>query len=357
MSITIAMALSLFAYQEPMAEPLLSGPLAGASLQPVKVYAERGEHRAAEFDATADLGAEAGALLFIHDLSRNTAPMIRAFAEMGEEFKTRGYAGWCVLLSDDRTAAEARLQAVNGSLKLTRPIVLSLDGIEGPGSYALNRRCTLTLVTAKKGVVVRSVAFTDTGAADAPKLRAWIEELLPPPPTLEERKLKIAASLPSDPEALQRLAIDQAIELENLKLELAKLKQQRPADGARAPMRGERMPRDTARPQRPNAEGTDEGRANTEGRTGTTETPRTEPAPGRAPVDAELTRLLRSLIRKDLEEARAKEIMVGIETRAAMSDALRDEAVQMFVRVLHYGDHYGNEASRALMNAFVAARK
>lgn len=333
----------------PAQEPILSGPLAGSPLHPVRVYAESGEKKGQEFDAVAALGTPARALLFIHDLSRNTAPLIRAFAALESELGARGYAGWCVLLSDDRTAAETRLQAVNGSLKLARPIVLSLDGLEGPGIYALNRRCTLTLVTAKDGVVMRSVGFTDTGAHDAPKVRAWIEELLPPLPTPEERRAAIAASLPTETEALKQLAIEQALELERLRAELAALKAQRGTGGAAPPpMRGERAMREGTR------EGAREGERE---RPGVTPAPPAGEAPGKAPTDPELSRLLRAVIRKDASEEVVRARMGEIVARAKESEALRVEAVAMFVRVLHYGEHYGTELARAEMRAFVAAHQ
>jgi hypothetical protein len=331
----------------PAQEPILSGPVSGSPLHPVRVYAESGERKGQEFDAVAALGTPARALLFIHDLSRNTAPLIRAFAALESELGARGYAGWCVLLSDDRTAAEARLQAVNGSLKLARPIVLSLDGLEGPGAYALNRRCTLTLVLAKDGVVTRSVGFTDTGAADAPKLRAWIEELLPPPPTPEERRAAIAAGLPKELEALKQLAVEQALELERMRAELAALKAQR-GGVPPAPMREERPMRERAREsERPAARE----------RAGEPPTPPAGEAPGKAPTDPELSRLLRAVIRKDASDEVVRARMSEIEERAKESEALRAEAVAMFVRVLHYGEHYGTELARAEMRAFVAAHQ
>lgn len=331
----------------PAREELLSGPLAGSPLHPVRVYAESGPRKGQEFDAVAALGTPARALLFIHDLSRNTAPLIRAFAALESELGQRGYAGCCVLLSDDRTAAETRLQAVNGSLKLARPIVLSLDGLEGPGTYALNRRCTLTLVTAKDGVVVRSVAFTDTGAHDAPKVRAWIEELLPPLPTPEERRAAIAAALPTEIEALRQLAIEQTLELERLRAELAALKAERGA-ATPAPMRGERAMREGAR------EGAREGERE---RPGVAPAPPAGEAPGKAPTDPELSRLLRAVIRKDATEEVVRARMGEIVSRAKESEALRAEAVAMFVRVLHYGEHYGTELARAEMRAFVTAHQ
>lgn len=345
----VGLAAASLRAQDPAPEPLRSGPLAGAPLHPVRVYAESGERKGQEFDAVAALGTPAAALLFVHDLSRNTAPLIRAFAALEGELGSRGYGGWCVLLSDDRTAAETRLQAVNGSLRLARPIVLSLDGLEGPGSYALNRRCTLTLVTAKDGVVVRSVGFTDTGAHDAPKLRAWIEELLPPLPTPEEHRAAIAAALPTELEALKQLAVEQALELERLRAELAALRAQRDASGtAPAPMRRERAMREGAR---------EDVRAGDRGGAGATPAPPAVEAPGRAPTDPELSRLLRAVIRKDASEEVVRARMGEIASRAKESEALRAEAVAMFVRVLHFGEHYGTELARAEMRAFVAAHQ
>ena len=135
-------------------EPLSSGPEAGTALTPIPCYATDGALVGQEFDAAAKIGSAPGALLFVHELTRNTAPVIRGLDNLASEFSIVGFRSFTIILGEDRTAAEAQLKRVNGSLQLANPLVMSTDGAEGPGNYALNRKCTLTLVLTKDGAVV-----------------------------------------------------------------------------------------------------------------------------------------------------------------------------------------------------------
>ena len=58
------------------ADALSSGPPAGAKLTAAPCYASSGRLAGQEFDAAENLGSGPGALLFVHELSRNNAPVI-----------------------------------------------------------------------------------------------------------------------------------------------------------------------------------------------------------------------------------------------------------------------------------------
>lgn len=60
---------------------------------------------------------------------------------------------------------------------MRNPMVISTAGADGPGGFALNRKCTLTLVLAKDGKVVRSMGYTDTGAHDVPAMETELSNL------------------------------------------------------------------------------------------------------------------------------------------------------------------------------------
>nr|NIP96381.1 hypothetical protein [Akkermansiaceae bacterium] len=197
---------------------LVSGPAAGSELTPVKCYATDGPYRGEEFDAVGKLGDSPGALLFVHELTRNTAPVLRGLDDLASEFSILGFKSFTILLTGDRTAGESQLKRVNGSLRLANPIVLSIDGAEGPGNYALNRKAALTLVFAGDGKVVESMALTDTGPNDVPVIREAIEGItgkIPEDPA--ELKKLIAGRLPGDPDRLKQFATEQAVELRRLR--------------------------------------------------------------------------------------------------------------------------------------------
>ncbi|MDG2126149.1 MAG: hypothetical protein P8J87_20780, partial [Verrucomicrobiales bacterium] len=276
------------------------------------------------------------AVMFIHELTRNTAPVIRGMDELASEYEILGFQSFTVMLSGDRTAGEEQLGRVNGSLKLANPMVLSVDGLEGPGNWALNRRAAVTVVFGKDGKVVRSEGLTDTGPNDVRRLRGWIEEVAGKVPgdEVELRKL-LAGRLPEGEVEVRALAVERALEVRRLKQQLAEARKR--AQGA---MRG-----------RPAAgrEGVREMR-----KEGEKEAPK--PAvkrEGKPPEDGKLNGLLRSFIRQTNDDVRCDEVFAEIETRAGESEALRGEVVEMFKLMLSFRDRYGTAYAQGLAEGFL----
>lgn len=334
--------------EEASDQALISGPPAETPLKPIRAYAERGPWAGQEFDVAEAAGTAPAAFLFIHDLSRNTAPVIREFDRLGREHALLGFEGFALMLQEDRTEGENLLKRVNGSLKLHRPLVLSLDGLDGPGDYALNRRCTLTLVLAREGQVTQSLALTDTGPADFPKLQRWIESVAGTLPQ-EEGALRdlLRQRLPQDTQALRELAINQGLEIRQLRQRLAE---------THARGQNRMRPRPAGR-GRPDADARSQDARSQRG----TSDPGSRPAPpaepstrqGKPPEDPELNQALRSFIRKTNEDGRTETIMKEIKTRAAQSEALKQEAIEMFKLMLSFRDRYGTPKAQELAQAFL----
>ncbi|MCB9892496.1 MAG: hypothetical protein H6833_12655 [Planctomycetes bacterium] len=322
--------------QEP-AGRIPSGPAVGSAAEPALVHAPVGPRAGQEYDAAALVAPKTGALLFIHELTRNTAPVIRGLDEIGQEFALLGFRHQITLLESDRTAAETRLRAVNGSLRLHEPITLALGGGEGPGAYALDRKATLTLVLFQDGKVARSTGFTDTGPNDVPVIRRWVEELTGPLPTNDDELRKLLeAQLPQGEEALRAHAIELALEVHRLRRQL-----QRQRENARG------MDRTRPMRERPNAQGTPPQRPETPNET------RPVVREGGPPSDGELQGLLRSFIRKTNDDATVDRVFADIEARAKTSEDLTHQAVEMFRLVLSMKDRYGTEHAHGLAEQFV----
>lgn len=342
-----------------LSQELSTGPSPGASLTPVMAYgaggAHPGPHAGREFDAVKEIGDGPGALLFIHELTRNILPVIRGVDQAGSEFSVLGFKSFTLMLSPDRTAAENRLKAANGSLKLRNPIVLNLDGAEGPGNYALNRKAALSLVLVNKGKVVRTHAFTDVNDKDEGILRGWVEEMtgkIPQNPN-EYRKL-VEARLPESGEALRAMALNQAVQIHQLQARLKRLQEQ---SGGRYGMQPNRqnMRRAKSANMRPQA-GRGEARPKAEPAKGRGEgdsKPAATRRQGKPPEDPQLNSLLRSFIRQTNEDSRADQIFADIQARAKESDTLRGEAVEMFKLMLSYRDRYGSKHAQALAEGFL----
>ncbi|MED5381617.1 MAG: hypothetical protein VYC47_03525 [Verrucomicrobiota bacterium] len=336
---TLALALGL-AGQYGQAAELTSGPPTGSPLAPVNSYALHGPHKGQEFDAAKALGQGPGALLFIHELTRNTIPVLRGLDDLTSEFSILGFRSHMLLLHDDRTAAENRLKAINGSLKLAHPIILSLDGLEGPGDYALNRRVALTLVLARDGQVTRSIALTDTGQHNLPELREWVEAVagkIPADP--DELRKMIAVNLPKSSDAVRELAVEQGAQLQRLRARLARLEsgQMNKRMQQRRPQRMKRDAADTARQS-------------------AAESAPAKPAAkreGAPPEDAALQSNLRAFIRKTNSDKRNDEVFAKITARATESAELTRQAREMFRLVLSLKDRYGTPHAHALAEGFL----
>ena len=337
---SLALVLGLMA-QNGQAADIVSGPPTGSLLAPVNSYALHGPHKGREFDAAKSLGQAPGALLFIHELSRNIIPMLRGLDDLTSEYSVLGFRSHTLLLHDDRTSAENRLKAINGSLKLAHPIILSLDGLEGPGDYALNRRAALTIVLTKGGQVTRSVALTDTGQHNLPELREWVEAVagkIPADP--DELRKMIAGNLPKGVDAVRELAVNQGVQLQKLRARLARVENGQ-MNSRMQQRKPQRMKRDAPNAARRQANARDQAKPAV----------KREGAP---PDDDELQSNLRAFIRKTNSDERNDEVYAGITARAAKSAELTRQAREMFRLVLSLKDRYGTLHAHGLAEGFLA---
>ncbi len=362
-------------------QELNTGPAVGTALTPVKAYGVGGPHPGAyagkEFDVAGEIGDGPGAILFMHELTRNILPVVRGLDQFGSEYSLKGFKTFILMLSPDRTAAESRLKAVNGSLKLRNPVVLSLDGAEGPGNYALNRKATLSLALVDKGKVVRTHAYTDVNAEDEGILRGWVEEIVGAiPENLGEYRQLAQANLPKGAGELRSLAVEQAVEIRRLQAQVKRLKEQQggryggmrrdPRNmqrGAQPQMRREGAGRegagregDAKRPEGRRGEGTPKRSEGRGGERGMKKEGGSDAKPerqGRPPEDPQLNSLLRSFIRQTNDDARADEVFAQITDRAKESDKLRGEAVEMFKLMLSFRDRYGTKHAQELAEGFL----
>lgn len=330
------------------ADDIVTGPPEGTALTPIPCYANSGALAGREqADLAEELGDRPGALLFIHELNRNTAPIIRGLDNLGREFSLFGLKTFAIRLLADRTAGEEEIARVNGALNLASPIVLSLDGLDGPGNYALNRKCTLSLILVDGGKVRMSTGYVDAGMADLPAVRKMIEEMLGKLPEDRAALERIAGeNLPRDPDALRALAVRQAVELQEIYHERAVEfesgprypNQRRSAMNEPGRMQREDRP---AEPRRP-APGSDRDNG-----------PAAPKREGSPPEDPRLNSLLRSFIRQTNEDAATDEIFADILARGDQNADLGKQAVEMFKLMLSFPDRYGSPHAQGLARQYL----
>ncbi len=321
--VSALLAASWSSAQEPV--PLASGPLAGVVVPTCQVFAPSGPFAGQEFDVAARLGKAPGAILFVHELTRNTGPMIGGLDKLGVQLAWTGLQVFMVRIAADRTEAELGSKRSSEAMALQRPLLVSVDGSEGPGAYALHRQATLTLVLCKDGVVAKSVAFTDTGRADLGRLRSLVEEVTGPVPTepAELRKV-MAARLPRDAESLRTMVIELTMLLQQLERTEQNRMQRQQAPAGRGPADAGAQPRpDPARPRE-----------------------------GKAPEDDELRTLLRRCIQRAADDAELTAAFQGVDARIGTDAGLKAQAIDMFKLMVSLD--YGNDDARRRAREFLA---
>jgi hypothetical protein len=216
MALTLALLFSLS-----LQDPKLSGPQPGEKTPSFRVF-DVGSRQ--EADYMADGKGAPAVLVFIHELTRPGAGLMRALDENGRIKQARGLRTLFISLSEDRDGAERHLPQVIKSLNLKCPMGISLDGKEGPGSYGLNREVMLTILVARDNKVTANFAIVSPNETDAPRIKAAIDEAL-----------KAAAqALPGTPEEVRLRE-----ELAAAREEIAALKIQLERTGEPGPRRGE----------------------------------------------------------------------------------------------------------------------
>jgi hypothetical protein len=274
------------------ADPVFSGPQVGEATTPFKVREITGINKGAERDPVTENAGAPTAFVFVHAIERSLVPLLRVVDQYGAE-RTNRLKTEVVFLFGDRAAGEERIKAAAGSLRLQSRVGLSLDGAEGPGNYGLNKECMMTIVAAKQNKVTANFALVQPGIADAPKVI----------------------------EALAKVCGDTAAPT------VEQLSQRQIARAG-----GGRMERGGA--------STNAARSK-------------EEYPGAVPDDPKLNMLLRQFIRPTNDEVLVDKLLKEIEAHIQGNAELTRQASNGWVRVLHFGDHYGTPYSRKVAQAFL----
>lgn len=328
-------------------EPPYSGPQAGEKTTPFRVLDVTGPNSGKTVDYVTEFAGAPTVLVFYHGLERSLLPLARVIDQYGAE-KAPSIRTLHVFLTDDRLALEQRLPLVKQSVKFRAPMVISVDGIEGPGNYGLNKQCLLTILVAKGDRVLANFGLVQPGIADAPKVIAAMAKAVGDanPPTAEQLSARSgeaagggrpAAARPqaparpalvdlsrfdlNTPEGLKEAVRALVTEVNSLRKDLAEL---RAAPG---------NPRAAAAnpPARPNAGGA--------------------PLPGAAPTDAKLVGMLRSFIQLSNDNAAVDRVLKEVAEYVKGNADLTRQAVDGWTRVLFL--KYGTEYAQTTGKQFV----
>ena len=151
-------------------EKLFSGPQVGEKLPSFKVKGVF-DNVGKELDFVKQAAGKPIVLVFVHEANRPSMGMTRVLMNYTVTRATEGLNSGIVWLAEDATEAENQLQRMRHAMPEKAPTGISVDGKEGPGSYGLNRKMTLTILVAKEGKVAANFALVQPSIqADLPKI-------------------------------------------------------------------------------------------------------------------------------------------------------------------------------------------
>jgi hypothetical protein len=177
-------------------DKVFSGPQLGEKLSSFKAVGVFDEQAGKELDLVKVAGGKPLVLVFVHEFNRPSLATVRAvMGYAAPKAKDGKLVAGVVLLTADTTATEELLKRARRALPQDVPITISPDGLEGPGTYGLNRKMTLTVLVAKENKVTANFALIQPSVqADSPKIAAAIADVLGiKPPTAKELGLDGAA--------------------------------------------------------------------------------------------------------------------------------------------------------------------
>lgn len=296
LSLSLAWVAALVRVCSAASDPVFSGPQPAEKLTPFQVIEINGAAAGSPRRILEGGSGRPLAMVFLHGLERSLVPLLRVIDEYGALRQDRLQTE-IVFLAADRIAGEQRIKAATTSLKLKSPVGLSVDGAEGPGNYGLNKDCLMTILVATNRQVAANFALIQPGIADAPKVL----------------------------EALARSCGD--------------------TNPPTATQLSERT-------RGPAGAGEPTERRKTEGEKAAN--PKKEPFPGAVPTDGKLQGLLRSFIRKTNDIAAVDQILADVRTHIHGNPDLQKQAIDGWIRILHFGDRYGTDYARKKGQEFLS---
>lgn len=169
-------------------DPVFSGPQVGEPLPAFMADVVVGPGAGERLDVVGgDADASHRLLIVIHQLTRPSVAYARTLGDYAKGREGDGLRTALVFLGDDLTATTQQVTRAQHAMPKGVPVGVSPDGIEGPGSYGLNRNVTLTVLLASDGKVTFNQALVDPSLpVELPKvLRAICDVVGGEPPAVE----------------------------------------------------------------------------------------------------------------------------------------------------------------------------
>ncbi len=175
-------------------EPVFSGPQPGEKIKPFKVLQVKADEPK-EVEIVKETDERTTLICFVHRLSNDDRilfglGLVDFYASRHKELTSH-----FVLLSDDRAKMITMLRGwARGPLFTKTLVSVSVDGVEGPGYYGLNRNVAMTVLVAKGNKVVNNLVFNAPNNRDLQAIMAAVAKALgKPEPTLAKVQQELRA--------------------------------------------------------------------------------------------------------------------------------------------------------------------
>jgi hypothetical protein len=144
-----------------------SGPQRGEPLPPFPVLAVNGAEAGQEVDFLSRFGDAPVLLLFLHQLDRNVESLLLPVERFAQERAAAGLRTLYVALVPDKVEGERRMRLAIAEMRVFSQVAVSIEGVEGPGAYGLNRQVAVTVLFARNRKVLMNTVLIQPGMTDS----------------------------------------------------------------------------------------------------------------------------------------------------------------------------------------------
>ena len=150
---------------------VFSGPQVGEPLPGFEMKIAFGTNAGKELDLITQAEEKPIVMIFVHQRSRPAFGLANAVMRYcNQEGGDKLARGICFLTADP-TDTQNWLEKIQKYFPAGTPVGYSLEGVEGPGAYGLNRNVQLTVLVGKSKQVAANFALVQPGAhADGPQI-------------------------------------------------------------------------------------------------------------------------------------------------------------------------------------------
>lgn len=172
--------LSLIALCSTLAdEQVYSGPQPGEKIVPFEISGVIGRAADQKIDVLSEAKGKPCVLVFVHERSRPAFALSNLVMRLVEKRGAEKIVGGLIFLTDDPTETATWMNRIPQYFPKQIQMGISVDGLEGPGAYGLNRKVALTVLVAKDSVVTANFALVQPSVeVDGPKIFKAIADVL-----------------------------------------------------------------------------------------------------------------------------------------------------------------------------------